>query len=185
MKPLILSCVGKIGSGKTTVANYLCEKYAFTRISFAGPLKQIAARVTPDGKIDKMRDRALLQFLGTEYFRSIDPDYWVNQWVRRYNQLLASACFTGQPLNIVVDDCRFLNEQRMLAEHEAIEVRITRPDRLRLAQATDGLKQHSSEAGLPPLSVMGYHNLAQTDNMTLEQLYGEVDYLLDGLKRWE
>lgn len=185
MKPLILSCVGKIGAGKTTVANYLCSKYGFTRISFADPLKQIAARVTPGGKIDKMRDRALLQFLGTEYFRSIDPDYWVNQWVRQYNQLLASACFTGQPLNIVVDDCRFPNEQQMLAEHEAIEIRITRPDHLRLAQATDGLKQHSSEAGLPQHPLMAYYGLAQTDNMTLDQLYGEVDYLLAGLKRWE
>ena len=68
------------GCGKTTAAQYLEREMGFTRISFADPLKDLVRHVTMDGCIDKVRDRGLLQFIGTDYYRTLDPDYWARQW---------------------------------------------------------------------------------------------------------
>lgn len=103
--PLLIALKGPLGCGKTTGADYLCKEYGFQRVSFAGPLKEAAMKITPDGRIDKKRDRALLQFLGTEYFRSIDEDYWVKKFIETACSYLQSG------ISVVTDDCRFLNEK--------------------------------------------------------------------------
>ena len=42
-KCIIVVTCGKIGTGKDTVANYLCEKYGFTSLSFAYALKMVCS----------------------------------------------------------------------------------------------------------------------------------------------
>lgn len=106
--PILISFRAPKGTGKTTAAEYLIKEHGFTRISFADPLKDIAKRVTIDGRIDKARDRGLLQFLGTDYYRALDADYWVNQWKQYVTERIE---LTEGRARIVVDDCRFLNEE--------------------------------------------------------------------------
>ena len=79
-KPLIVAFLAKAGSGKTTAAEHLIEKYQdVERISFAGPLKIMAqalfkfseAQLYGDQKevIDPRYDatpRQLLQLLGAK-----------------------------------------------------------------------------------------------------------------------
>ncbi len=105
---ILISLRAPKGVGKTTAAEYLCKEHGFTRISFADPLKDLAKRVTIDGRIDKARDRGLLQFLGTEYYRSFDTDHWTKQWSQRVTERIELT--NGTP-RIVVDDSRFDNEE--------------------------------------------------------------------------
>ncbi len=152
-KLTVVSFRGPMGSGKTTAADILVNDHKFTRLSFADPIKKVASKITPDGTIDKARDRALLQFLGTEYFRALDPDYWVKQWVKAVVNRLD---LTYGECRIVVDDCRFGNEVaavRRLFGHEfyletkpeARDIRIVGRDGV-LAK---GIAGHSSEDELP------------------------------------
>jgi hypothetical protein len=64
--------------------------------------------------------RALMINYGTEVRRKENPDYWVNQWMYfaedNYNK------------NIVVDDCRFLNEAKAIKHLDGILIRIVRTD---------------------------------------------------------
>jgi hypothetical protein len=124
MTQLIAVC-GPIGSGKDTVARHLASEYDFEPISFAEPLKQIARDVygleyrhvfgsqkdksepldgvrAADGS--KRTPRQILEWLGTEGFRTIDPDTWVKLGMRRVET------FMSEGTSVVITDTRFTNE---------------------------------------------------------------------------
>ena len=58
--------IGKMGSGKTSLSGKLVGTFGYKKISLADELKNdiIKYNLTPDGKIDKARDRAILQAYG-------------------------------------------------------------------------------------------------------------------------
>jgi hypothetical protein len=152
-KLTLVSFRGPMGSGKTAAADILVADHGFTKLSFATPLKKIAAQITPDGRIDKARDRELLQFLGTEYFRALDEDYWVKQWVKSVAERLELT--TGE-CRVVADDCRFPNEVaavRRLGGHEFYLETSLGARALRLQErdgvAVDGIENHPSERAMP------------------------------------
>jgi len=119
---MIIGIIGAIGSGKDTIADYLVKHHSFTRLSFAGKVKDVAAivfgwdRTMLEGLTKESRawreevdhywglsPRTALQRIGTEMFRThIHPETWIKA-VRR--QIEAA------PLgNYVITDCRFENE---------------------------------------------------------------------------
>jgi dephospho-CoA kinase len=150
---LLVSFRGPMGSGKTTAADVLVNEFGFSRLSFAQPLKKLAQKITPDGLIDKVRDRALLQFLGTEYFRALDPDHWVNQWEKAIADRVELNMGQTQ---IVVDDCRFPNEAEAVERLGGHEIFLETPREHRSVRlvARDGVLNlgitgHTSESPLP------------------------------------
>jgi hypothetical protein len=101
---------GEIGSGKSTAANYLCDKYAATEYMFAKPLKEIAKTLgfkdesvygTQEEKlaIDPfwgISGREFLQVFGTEVCRDFLPKVLPNMnldgttlWVRLFEKYIA------------------------------------------------------------------------------------------------
>lgn len=107
---VIVAFCGSIGAGKTTAATCLREAHGFVGESFAAPLKDLVRQITPDGRIDKVRDRKLLAYIGSDYYRDVvDTDYWVKAFAQRVEPLLAAG------RNVVVDDCRFSNELDYIA----------------------------------------------------------------------
>jgi len=150
-RPILVAVKGRLGSGKTTAAEFLVEHHGFRRVSFAGPLKDVAMRITPDGQIDKKRDRALLQFLGTEYFRGIDPDYWVKKFIETTRGLLLNG------LSVVTDDCRFANEKAAIKALGGYIVFVSTPESKiesnilsRDGAINKGIAGHASEADNDP-----------------------------------
>lgn len=123
----VLGLTGFAGSGKSTVANYLVEAHGFTRLSFAAPLKKMLRTLDPliggqYGESHRLSElfevhdeayiktipqwgteyRRLLQVLGTDCIRAVDPDFWVKAAVAQMTQDV-----TGK---YVFDDVRFPNE---------------------------------------------------------------------------
>lgn len=140
--------------GKTTVATYLA-RHNYRRISFAEPLKEMAAALlqnlgySPAAALYRVHHeknaripeigvtvRHLLQTLGTEWGREcLHPEVWLISWKHRAEKVLAAGH------NVVVDDVRFLNEAELLRTLGGDLWRITRPG---IAPVTT----HSSEGGL-------------------------------------
>lgn len=114
---LIAFC-GYMGSGKTFSADYLVDGLGYTRVKFAGPLKDMLRTMGLDdrhleGELKDKPSKLLcgktprwaMQSLGTEWGREcIGADLWGNLWEQQVTRLLA----LGKP--VVVDDCRFDNE---------------------------------------------------------------------------
>lgn len=102
METLRFGIAGRMRVGKTTVAQYLRDKWGFETRAFADPIKDFARLVGWDGAKDE-RGRRLLQEIGT-VVRNYDEHFWIQ---RLLDELPGDK-------KIVVDD------MRMFLEHQAL-----------------------------------------------------------------
>lgn len=116
-KHSVLIVAGRIGAGKDTVGDHMTLEYGAAKRAFAGPLKELAARLggfpvswtwsregkertvpfAPDWKVGQ-----LCQDLGTDVGRRYDKSLWIRHFCQGVRASQASK--------IVVTDCRFPNE---------------------------------------------------------------------------
>jgi hypothetical protein len=132
MRVLIGLC-GSAGSGKSTAAFHLIQKYGFKRVRFAGPLKAMAAAIglterhiegdlkeVPCDLIGGKTPRYFMQTLGTEWGRNIiGTNLWTDLW--KFDVLN-----TPDGVPIVVDDLRFPNEETAFRSMGGKVIRIMR-----------------------------------------------------------
>jgi hypothetical protein len=140
---MILGVTGLIGSGKDTVADYLCTFHGFKRVSFAASLKDAVSAVFGwdrellEGSTKSSREwreqkdiwwserlnmeitpRWVLQYWGTEVLRNnFHKDIWVASVENKLRQ---------SKDNIVITDCRFANEVNAIKNAGGITMRVVR-----------------------------------------------------------
>ena len=138
MTKQVIGICGLIGSGKDTVGQLLVEEYGFTKLSFAGTLKDVTAVLfdwdremlegtTPETRAQREipdpfwsdwfgRDwspRIALQQLGTEVMRNhLHNDIWILTLQNKLRKLD----------KVVITDCRFPNEIDFVQDHGEIWV---------------------------------------------------------------
>lgn len=156
---LIIGFSGKKQSGKTTAVKCL-QKQLISGVvvnNFADALKIMVVRtlvpcdavpkkISPiewveDHKNDTlpcgMTVRQALQFIGTDVFRGLWPDTWVNAWKHRLPPLDGPT----SPGTILVGDVRFPNEVEAIQQLGGKVIRLTRAP-------FANEDQHSSETAL-------------------------------------
>jgi hypothetical protein len=139
----IIGICGFQGSGKDTLADILVTKYGYTKLSFAGVLKDIVAILfdwdrdlvegsTPESRkwretidpwwaeklnMPNLTPRLILQLIGTDVFRN---HFHSNIWVTCVERKLKKYP------KVVITDCRFPNEIQVLRDNGAKIIKIFR-----------------------------------------------------------
>lgn len=131
---IVIGVVGIAGSGKTLVSKHLVNKHRFTRLRFAGPLKEMlkaglgltdehldgAMKSEPLPELGGVTPRHLMQTLGTEWGRKlVHPELWTHR-LRYLIEQQDDGLF-------VVDDVRFPNEAACIRSVGGVLWRVVRP----------------------------------------------------------
>jgi len=106
--------------------------------------------------------RELLQYLGTDVMRSIDPNCWVNV-VKNYVETYSNYDF------ILISDGRFVNELEWVVDRGGVHIHIERDIRDFSNNST-----HISETSLDNTTHFDTTFVVQNDN-TLEDLYFKLE----------
>jgi len=184
----VIGLTGLPRSGKDTVGVYLADWHKFKRMSFAGPLKEAAAKllnrplcqmdgVNEDGSpFDReavlpewgFTTRHFLQWLGTEGMRRFDQEFWVKHLEIRLGEHSRGIAVPGgfkYPNSVVVTDVRFQNEVDMIRKYGGVIIEVRRP-----GTAKSG---HASDQGVQ----LGSQDVVIENDGTLPQFYEKLHNL--------
>lgn len=185
---MLIAFTAKMGAGKSTAVDYLRATFSgehhFTpvlNVKFAQPLydmqEYIYGRVSSVHKLpeDFVKDRKLLQWLGTEWGRSLSETIWVDLWKARVKSLMVDS-----PRSIIVcDDVRFDNEADAVHALGGSVVRITSDNTKDRIDTTSGIKQHSSETGINPKLVdyeVFNNGTIREFQLAIRNVYGLIEH---------
>ncbi len=121
--------------------------------------------------------RYLLQQVGTEMFRELYPDVWINAWKRR---LATVHRYGGREKDVVIcPDVRFPNELKAIHDLGGVVIRLTR------APFAD-VDQHESETALDDIAILSQQNVRSpgyyTDGFDFEM--DNENFTMDDARRW-
>lgn len=148
--PRIIGLTGTAGSGKDTVRRMLEDHHGYAGLAFADPIRAMLgallaeAGAGPEWMTDRLLKegtipaigtsyRHLAQTLGTEWGRSVEPEFWL----RIASAKLDAMQDRGAKL-IVISDVRFLNESAWVKLLGGEVWRVERP-------TAEAVRQHASE----------------------------------------
>lgn len=177
----VVGVSGWARTGKDTVAAHLVEKYGYTRMSFADPMREALLRLDPlitVGEIQGVSLSSAVHGLGWEELKSLSPD--IRGLMQRMGTEVGRDMF-GQDfwVNAAIDsikdgskvifaDVRFPNEAEAIKNLGGEVWRVLRPG---VGPAND----HISETALDDHSFDMYI----LNNTTLEDLWEVIDKELD------
>jgi dephospho-CoA kinase len=189
-----IAIFGHMYSGKSTLSQALVD-LGYQRVSFAGPLKEIAARVygepiekskeyevaRPSGEKETISGRQVLQEVG-QSIKSHNRDFWL-RWF--FND---AGLYGTTPL--VVDDGRFLFEYDALRDAGWFTVYVDTPFEIRMKRAKESLGRlptapeihHESEIELPTIGLSCQY-VAFGDSSAYEQAR-EIISESGGVTQW-
>jgi hypothetical protein len=175
----IIGLTGPAGSGKDTVRQMLEQNHHCTGLAFADPMRAMLAplldlcgvgnewmtqRELKELPIPGLGQsyRVLAQRLGTEWGRSIDPDFWVKVAAASMAEVMN---IKGPEVVFVISDVRFDNEARWVKNHGGVIWHIHRP-------AAQAVAAHQSENGiwseLVDLNILNKYTLSELGDQVVQ-----------------
>jgi hypothetical protein len=155
--------------GKDTSCDYLIKKYGGVKLSFAQPLYDILHFAQGICNFTQTKDRKFLQFVGTEWARSINSNVWVDLLLEKVKNI---ECNTTEPTHIFVSDLRFQNELHALKKQDFICVLIKK-------EVYENLSSHQSDIDLDNYDDWDY---TIENYSSFEHLYNLLDLLFEQIK---
>ena len=131
---------------------------------------KLKAKILPCG----YTTRHLLQQIGTEMFRGLWPDVWVNAWRRQ-----VTIAEEHEMDFVICPDVRFPNELKAIHDMGGVVIRLTR------APFAD-VDQHESETALDEIEYVSLHDVADGGYVVggFDYVMNNKDFTMDDARRW-
>lgn len=166
-----LAIVGKMRSGKDSVASIFINKFGYKKLAFADGITEIIDKFFPESYSTGTKPREHYQKIGQE-LRKINQNVWINYLDRRLSQF--------DNLNVIVSDCRQKNEEIYLREKGFILIKVIADTEIRLQRIANSgesvtLEQlnHESESQVDSIQA----DYIIVNNGTYEELTSQIIYL--------
>lgn len=173
-----IAVVGKMRSGKDTLAKFFIDNDNSNQIAFGDEIKKVAKTYFPE-IVAKGKPRKLYQDIGQQ-FRAIDPHVWVKALDRTINNLQA----VGET-NFVISDVRQMNEYEYLKANGFTVIKVECADELRkerIIQSGDIFEPndfyHETET---TVDIIPFDYLV-TNNTTLLDFYDQIQDIYNELR---
>lgn len=177
-KPILIGLSGRAGSGKDTTANLLVQEFMARKmqvktLSFAGKLKEVICDVfgvdpvvfddrtlknAPMLALGGRTPREVAQFLGTEAFRTVRHEVWVDYAMKQAQKYL------NQGVSVIITDVRFVNEAQAIASYGVLVC---------LERDSVEVYNHASETEIGEIKTQ-YASWLLTNNGTMNELGADV-----------
>lgn len=181
---MLIGVLGRKGSGKDTISDYIVNKYRYEKMVLAEPLKnacKILFNFSDEQLYGDQKEtidpswgtspRKVFQYLGTDIFRNdihkIIPDIGDNFWVNLLRIKYLQKLKENKNIKIIMSDIRFQNEVDMVRQLGGIVIKLTRP-------SINNSDAHESEKNID--NINGNFNII--NDGTLEELYKKVDEII-------
>ena len=184
---MIIGLIGRAGSGKDTVADFLVNNHDFTKLSFGKILKDVISiifgwdRELLEGDTLESREfretidewwskelgfsvtpRKMFQMIGTDVMRKhFNQDIWVLVLKKKLND------YSIKNKNIIITDIRFINEYNMVSEIGGKMIKIIRTNM--------HTYNHSSENNIDNFK----SDFIINNNSSIENLYNKVRTIMN------
>ncbi len=189
---MIISLSGKKRSGKSTLASHLVNHYGFVEISWAEPLKEVIGKqlfgLTQEqlyGTAEQKEaiipcweksSRQILQEVGTDMFRSWDPEFWVKIGIKKMDALQL-----GGTQDIVFSDTRFPNELKALIKYGAHGR--NHPDPFHAVYVSrKGLEESDSHESEKSLDVYDFDQYITAGDGEFDSLYSQIKDVVNAVQ---
>lgn len=182
---MLIGVLGKSGSGKDTIADYVCENYGYTKIAFAKPIKDICRIMfgfneeqlygNKKETVDEywgVSPRHMFQYIGTDVMRTQIqtqiPNIGMDFWVKCTEKIILNLLKENK--KVIVSDVRFQNEIDLITRLGGVVIKLNRDSN----NLKDGTESHISEQNIDNL----IGNYLIENNSTLNELYRTMDNIL-------
>lgn len=171
---VLIGLIGNRRVGKTTMSDYLVEKYKFKTYAYADPIKEgakVMFNLTDEqvyGDLKEVVDerwgispRIFLQKLGTDCCRkTFGDDVWIKTMKFWYEN--------NKDKNIVISDIRFPNEAKAIKDMGGTLIKIVNPD------VDQIYNEHESEKLVDTIQ----YDLMINNNNTMKDYYKKIDDII-------
>jgi dephospho-CoA kinase len=166
-----IALTGMARSGKSVVADYISQKYGFSRYAFGDELKRFAHLVF-DEVDESSKPRRLYQFFG-QMCREYDSEIWIRKLFEKIQK--------DNPEDILIEDLRQPNEFERCRSEGYVIIRVTAPEALRIDRAiksgdTFNLRDLTHDTESHARSFVVDYEIV--NDGTLAELYAKVDAII-------
>ena len=162
---LKVACGYQMGVGKDEACGHLQRKHGGVIVSLSKPLYDIMNYAQQRCGLPHVKDRKLLQLIGTDWLGSYKPNILA--------QLALNDISTNyKESNVYISDLRLMDQFNMLRENGFIMVKIVRPrdESMIHNRAGTGSSQHRSEVELDSIPNKKWDSIIY-NNGNLKHLY--------------